>query len=406
MARLVDDLLDVSRITHGRVELRKERVDLTAVVRGAVETSRPLIEALEHALSVSLPPEPLWLEADPARLEQIVTNLLNNAAKYTEPGGRIWLTAEVEPGIGRRVSGVGSELADPTPDTRYPIPDALVLRVRDSGVGLAPELLPRVFDLFTQADRSLNRSQGGLGLGLTLVRRLAELHGGSVHAESAGPGQGSEFVVRLPLAPLQRVGRRVSGVGSKPAPPTPVPLQGIKSGVADIGSESVSPTPDTRHPTPLPVRVLVVDDNADAAATLAELLVLWGHEVRVVHDGPLALEEASRYQPEVVLLDIGLPRMDGYEVARRLGEQAGRQGLRLVAVTRLRAGGGSPQGAGGGLRRPPGQASRSRRPAPVARDRPPELLTHLPARGPAPLLRSPRLSILSMPLNTFVSLRG
>jgi PAS domain S-box-containing protein len=300
MARLVDDLLDVSRITQGRVELRKERIELTAVVRSAVQTSLPLIEAREHELSVSLPPEAIWLDADPARLEQILANLLNNAAKYTEPGGRIWLTAAIEPG--------GPAGSDPTAHIPHPTP-CVVVRVRDTGVGLALELLPLVFDLFTQADRSLDRSQGGLGIGLTLVRRLAELHGGSVHADSAGPGQGSEFVVRLPVS--------VDG----------------RSLMVDGPEGRASAPPSAIHHQPSAKRVLVVDDNVDAAATLADLLDLWGHEVRVAHDGRLALDEMSCFQPDVVLLDIGLPQMDGYEVARRLREQTSCAGLRLVAVT-------------------------------------------------------------------------
>ena len=199
----------------------------------------------------------------------------------------------------------------PSPASRVPDPREFVavISVRDTGVGLAPELLPRVFDLFTQADHSLDRSQGGLGIGLTLVRRLVELHGGSVHADSAGPGQGSEFVVRLPLP----VDCEWSVVGG-PAVTVPAP-------------------PSTINDPPSTKRVLVVDDNVDAAATLADLLELWGHEVRVAHDGRLALEEVSRFQPEVVLLDIGLPQMDGDEEARRLGEQANRAGMRLDAVT-------------------------------------------------------------------------
>jgi CheY-like chemotaxis protein len=183
------------------------------------------------------------------------------------------------------------------------------VRVRDTGVGLAAELLPRVFDLFAQADRSLDRSQGGLGIGLTLVRRLAELHGGSVHADSAGPGQGSEFVVRLPVS--------VDSLWS----------------VVEGPAETASASPTAINHQPSTKRVLVVDDNLDAAATLADLLDLWGHEVRTAHDGRLALEEASRFQPHVVLLDIGLPQMDGYEVARRLREQTSWSGQRLVAVT-------------------------------------------------------------------------
>jgi signal transduction histidine kinase/CheY-like chemotaxis protein len=277
LARLVDDLLDVSRITHGKIELRKQVVELATVIMEAIEASRPFIESHEHELSVALSPEPVWLEADPTRLEQVLTNLLNNAAKFTAVRGQIGLTAERE----------GNEV---------------LLRVRDTGIGIPPELLPRVFDLFTQADHSLDRPQGGLGIGLTLVRRLVEMHGGSVRAESAGLGQGSQFVVRLPALPQ-----------AHPAE-----------------SRQVPGTDNLPHP---PQRVLVVEDNMDMAETLAELLDLWGYEVRVVYNGRAAMEEASRYQPQVVLLDIGLPGVNGYEVARWLREQAPLKEALLVAVT-------------------------------------------------------------------------
>jgi PAS domain S-box-containing protein len=277
MARLVDDLLDVSRITHGVVELRLELVDLTAISRQAVENSRALIEERGHELSLSLPATSLWVEADPTRLDQVVENLLNNAAKYTEPGGHIWVTARYE----------GEEI---------------VLRVRDTGIGIAPELLPRVFDLFTQADRSLDRSQGGLGIGLTLVRRLVELHGGQVEAHSPGPGQGSEFVMRLPALPVASPGNST------------------QAGAA-------------QEPTGRPKRVLVVDDNRDAATTLGDLLEMMGHTVQVVYDGPTAVQAARSFLPDVVLLDIGLPGMNGYEVARRLRDEVGPSRMVLVAVT-------------------------------------------------------------------------
>lgn len=280
MTRLLDDLLDVSRITHGKIELHKEPVDLVVAVAHAVETTRPFIEARRHELQVSLPAEPVWLEADPTRLEQILINLLSNAAKYTEPGGRIWLTAERE----------GAEA---------------VLRVRDSGVGISPELLQCVFDLFTQGDRSPDRSQGGLGIGLTLVRSLTEMHGGSVQACSAGPGQGSEFMVCLPALPS--------------TVETEIP------GPRSAGSE--------RETWASHRRVLVVDDNVDAAKMLAMLLEMWGHQVWVAHDGPAAIEVAMNYRPAVVLLDIGLPRMDGYELARRLRQQVGLSEALLVALT-------------------------------------------------------------------------
>jgi PAS domain S-box-containing protein len=276
LTRLVDDLLDVSRITRGKIRLQKETIDLAAVVGRAVETVRPLIELQKHQLSVSLPPHPVPLEADPTRLEQIVTNLLNNAAKYTEPGGQIWLTAERD----------NAEV---------------VVRIRDTGIGISDELLPRIFDMFTQADRALDRAQGGLGIGLTLVRRLAELHGGRVLAHSAGVGQGSEFMVRLP-AP--------SGQPRQPAAPAKEPelLQGGR-------------------------RVLVVEDEAAVAEMLVMLLQLWGHSVQAVHDGPTALATAKCFYPEVVLCDIGLPGMDGYQLARQLRDQGAAHKPMLVAVT-------------------------------------------------------------------------
>jgi CheY-like chemotaxis protein len=277
MARLLDDLLDVSRITHGKIELRKERVDLVAIAKDALQTSRPFIEADQHEVSISLPPEPLFLEADPARLEQVLTNLLNNAAKYTPSGGQIGLT----------ITRVGEEA---------------VVRVRDTGAGISADFLPRVFDLFAQAQRSLDRSEGGLGIGLTLVRRLVEMHGGSVEAYSAGPGQGSEFTVRLPALADAKLAR----------------------------SAAVS---DAAPPAERPRRVLIVEDNLDAAETLADLLEHLGLEVRVACDGTAAIEAAREEPPGVALVDIGLPGMDGYEVVRRLREQAGLDQALLVALT-------------------------------------------------------------------------
>lgn len=279
MARLVDDLLDASRITRGKIQLRRQPVDLADLVARILDVTQPLIKARGHVLSVTLPQEPVRLEADPTRLEQILTNLLDNAAKYTEPGGQIWLTAERE----------GSDV---------------LLRVRDNGVGMPPELLPRVFDLFAQGACSLDRSQGGLGIGLTLVRSLVEMHGGHVHASSPGPGLGSEFVVRLPALPQM-------------GPAQPLMLPGKRPPVASSPQR----------------RVLVVEDSVDTAETLAVLIKLWGSEVRVVHDGLAALEAANVYQPEVVLLDLGLPGMDGYQVARRLRSEEKLRGTLLVALS-------------------------------------------------------------------------
>jgi PAS domain S-box-containing protein len=304
MARLVDDLLDVARITNGRIELRKEWSDLSDVVERAVETTRPIIEARNHQLTVDCPPEPLWLEVDPVRLEQVLTNLLNNAAKYTDPGGKIWLSVEVE-GDGLRVEGQQG----PEPSTLNPQPSTAVIRVRDTGIGIPADLLPRVFDLFTQARDRLDPAQGGLGLGLTLVRSLVQMHGGSVAAWSEGAGKGSEFTVRLPAG--KGTGQKGKGERRK-----------AKGERRKAKGKSPSTSPFAFPPSPSR-RVLVVDDNLDAAETLAEMLELWGHEVRVAHDGPAALKAVVSYEPEVVLLDIGLPGMDGYEVAQQLRKDEG-----------------------------------------------------------------------------------
>ncbi|HKV13009.1 MAG TPA: PAS domain-containing protein [Thermoanaerobaculia bacterium] len=276
LSRLVDDLLDVSRFTHGRIALRKRRIELKPVVAGAVETARPLLEARSHDLAVSLPGEPLWIEADATRIEQVLANLLANAAKFTDPGGSIRLTAERQ----------GGQAA---------------IRVRDLGAGIPAELLPRVFDLFVQGERSLDRSHGGLGIGLTLVRSLVERHGGTVSAASEGPGRGSEFTVLLPLA----------------AP----------------AAEAEPTAPEKAEGAPRTSCILLVEDNQDAAAALAELLGIWGHQVRVAYDGPAALEAAKASPPEMVLLDIGLPGMDGYEVARLLRGLPGLARATIVALT-------------------------------------------------------------------------
>jgi PAS domain S-box-containing protein len=275
LARLVDDLLDVSRITRGSIRLRKEAVDLGAIVQRAVEGTRSLIESRAHELSVDLPAEPVRLDADPTRLEQIVSNLLDNAAKYTMPGGRIWVSA--------------------TRDR-----DEAVIRVRDTGIGVPPDVLDRVFEPFVQSDGA--HSEGGLGVGLTLVRSLVEMHGGRVEAHSPGLGQGSEFIVRFPARlPVE----------------TAVP----------------APQPATAAAPSRGLKVLVVEDNIDAAESLATLLRLWNHEVTVVHDGRSALDAARVQRPEVVLLDIGLPGLDGYQVARHLREDVGLDHALLVAMT-------------------------------------------------------------------------
>ena len=275
LAHLVDDLLDVARITRGHIELVRRPVSLEEIVTAAVEAASPCIEARAHTLTVDLPPGPVHLEADGTRLAQVLANLLNNAAKYTEDGGHIRLCA--------RASA-----------------EHLEVQVEDDGIGIAPGLLPRIFDLFVQADRSLDRSQGGLGLGLTLVRRLVELHGGSVEANSPGLGGGSTFVVRLPGALI-----------SRPSPST----RGLEPEQGGPGRS-----------------VLVVDDNADSAETIALLLRLSGHRVHTAHDGHTGLELARTLEPEVVILDIGLPRLSGYEVAQQIRARAGPQPM-LVALT-------------------------------------------------------------------------
>jgi PAS domain S-box-containing protein len=277
LARLVDDLLDVARITERRIVLRKERVYLADVVDRAVEASRSLIEKKRHTLTVGLPPDPLCVDGDPMRLEQVVANLLSNAVKYTEGGGRIELTLERQ----------GSEA---------------VLRMRDNGIGIAPPMLTRVFELFAQGGRGLDRGEGGLGIGLTVVRTLVELHGGLVEARSQGIGKGSEFEVRLPTART----------------------------IAD----DEPPVAAREEPRPQScARVVVVEDNADAAESLLMLLELLGHRVRVFHDGLSALDAVRTDAPDVMLVDIGLPGMDGYEFARRARQEPGLRKAVLVALT-------------------------------------------------------------------------
>jgi len=274
LQHLVDDLLEVSRITTGMVQLRRIPVTVSDIIEGAIETVRPLIEKRRHEFSVSLPSEPIWLHADAARLEQVVVNLLTNAAKYTDEAGHIWLTVEKED-------------------------QACVLRIRDTGVGITAELLPCIFDLFTQADRSLDRSQGGLGIGLALVQRLTELHGGSVEVQSTLK-QGSEFIVRLPIVQ---------------------------------GEISVLPVVESGPRNVRPLRVLVVDDNVDTVLSFSMLLRASGHEVQTAHDGLAAVQAAINYRPDIVLLDIGLPGLNGYEVAKQIRQHPDLKHVVLVALT-------------------------------------------------------------------------
>ena len=279
MVRLVDDLLDIARITTGKVDIKKDRVDLQTVIASAVETSMPLIEAGRHELLVHVPEEVLLLEVDLTRVAQVVSNLLNNADKYTPARGRIGLTAHREAGF-------------------------VVIAVTDTGIGIPPASMPTVFEMFTQVGRNMERAQGGLGIGLSLVRRLVELHGGTVSASSEGVGRGSTFTVRLPLLLEDEA-------------PAALPA------AAQVADEAVDAS----------LRVLVVDDNIDAADTLAALLEMSGHTTRVANDGDQAIKMAQVFQPQVVFLDIGLPGMNGYEVARRLRQLPAMERAILVALT-------------------------------------------------------------------------
>ncbi|HZT97973.1 MAG TPA: ATP-binding protein [Chloroflexota bacterium] len=278
MSRLVDDLLDVSRIARGLVELSKEPVNLVEVADQAVEMAMPAIEGRGHELSLTLPRKPLRVEGDATRLTQVIFNLLNNAAKYTDPRGKIWLTVER--------------------DT-----EQAVLRVRDNGTGMKPDLVPRVFDLFIQGERTLDRSQGGLGLGLTLVKQLVEMHGGTVEARSDGPGQGSEFTVRLPALPAE----------AEPPPPA---------------------RPAVPPPAAVQVdRILVVDDVPDIAESFSWMLEGLAREVKMAHSGAAAVEQARDFRPDLILCDLGMPRMDGYETCRRLRQLPGLEKTVIAAVS-------------------------------------------------------------------------
>jgi len=276
MVRLVDDLLDISRVSRNKLELRKARIELWAVVQSAVETARPQVEAGGHTLTVTMPPTPVFLHADLIRLAQVFSNLLNNSAKYTEPGGRIRLTAAVQG-------------------------DEAVVTVEDSGVGIPAEALPHLFEMFSQVDRNLERAQGGLGIGLALVKGLTEAHGGTVEARSAGVGQGSAFVVRLPVTH--------AGPVQEQQPPRDGTASGPKR------------------------RILVVDDNRDGASSLSMLLTLMGHDTRIAHDGIEGVELAEAFRPDLIVLDIGLPRLNGLDACRRIREMPWAKNVVIVAAT-------------------------------------------------------------------------
>ncbi len=276
MVRLVDDLLDLSRITNNKLQLRKERIELAAAIHSSLETTRPLIEKAGHEISVLLPPDPVYVDADLTRLAQVFTNLLSNATKYTEEGGRIWLVVEMQ----------GNEA---------------VVSVRDNGIGVSTEHLPHLFEMFSQAAPALERSASGLGVGLALARGIVELHGGSIEAHSEGPGQGSELVIRLPVAA------------------TPSQTQ---------------PSSAEEEPCPLPKsRILIADDNRDSAESLGLLLELKGHDTWIAHDGLEAVQAAELHHPDVALLDIGMPKINGYEAARHIREQPWGENMLLIAIT-------------------------------------------------------------------------
>ena len=278
MVHLIDDLLDVNRIAQGKIELRQARVDLASVVAPVIEANRPLLESAGIGLTVTLPPTPVQVNADATRMAQVIGNLLNNAGKFTPRGGDVWLTVE-------RADGQA------------------VVRVRDNGLGIAPADFSRVFEMFVQLDRALDRTHGGLGLGLTLAKRLTELHGGTIDVHSPGAGQGTEFTVRLPIViepPLSRASSQPMAIGAA---------------------------------VTVRRRILVVDDNQDSAEMLTTLLTIQGHEVRMVHDGVAAVEMAATFRPEMIVLDIGLPKLNGYEAAQQIRKLPFGGQFRLVALT-------------------------------------------------------------------------
>ncbi|HEY2815661.1 MAG TPA: ATP-binding protein [Casimicrobiaceae bacterium] len=277
MIRLIDDLLDLGRVSRGKLNLRMERVELAVVVQNAVDTAYPLIEAAGHELTIMLPSEPIFLDADPIRLAQVLSNVLNNAARYMERGGRIWLSGEQHD-------------------------NQIRVSVRDAGAGIPKESLSSIFDMFTQVDRSLEKMHGGLGIGLTLVKRLVEMHGGTVEARSEGLGKGAEFILCLPAE-------------------------------ASTAASQSALDKNAGARTTQKWRILIADDNDDSAESMGMMLRLMGNEVRTVHDGVEAIEEAAAFHPDVILLDIGMPRLNGYEAARRIREEEWGKGMMLVAMT-------------------------------------------------------------------------
>jgi len=278
MTRLIDDLMDVSRITRNKLELRRERVELAQVIRSTLETTRLLFESGGQTFTAALPPQPIYLDADLTRLAQAFSNLLNNAAKYTEPGDQVCLTAEQQ----------GDEVA---------------VTVKDTGIGIPTDMLPRIFEIFTQVDRSLEKTQGGLGIGLALVRRLVEMHGGSIQASSEGLGKGSEFVVRLPVI-------------SVPTFPAPWKVDN-----------------EPQRASCAPCRIVVADDNEDCATSMGMMLKIMGNEVHVAYDGVQAIKAAEVFRPHVLILDIGMPNLNGYDTARHIREQPWSKDITLVALT-------------------------------------------------------------------------
>lgn len=277
MVRLIDDLLDISRISRNKLDLRRERVELTSILHHAIEACRPLMDQAAQKFELSIPTAPIYLDADPVRLAQVFGNLLANATKYTDQGGKIELTVERE----------GNDAA---------------ITISDTGVGIPPPMLPAVFEMFTQIERTLPRAQGGLGIGLTLVKRLVELHNGSVSAQSEGEGRGSTFTVRLPI------------LSEDVEKPSPAP---VTNSIPSIASK----------------RILVVDDNRDSAKTLSMLLKLTGNEIRMAHDGQEALGIAEEFRPEVILLDIGMPVLNGYDTCRALRAKDWGKSVRIIALT-------------------------------------------------------------------------